>query len=258
MLVHRVRHNYPIPANYNIQQKGIQHYTFFHFSAPISITINGKQFQTQPNACILYEPFQNRYIMNSCATQMNWMHLDCSTIDLILEFQIPTNQVFYPKNTSFLSPLFRKLEVECFSTPVYSQRLIGSYLEEFFIKLHRSLYSNETECNINSKEQDTLYYVRGIVLSQLDKRWTVEEMAKLASLSPSRFHAVYKALFRTTPVRDLVEARIDHAKTLLLADDYVSLQDVTDKLGYKSQYYFINQFRSVTGCSPGAYRIQNL
>lgn len=258
MLVHKVRHNYPIPAYYNIQQKGIRHYTFFHFSSPVSITVNDEQYQTQPNACILYEPFQNRYIVNRCASQMNWIHLDSSAGDIIKEFHIPTNSVFYPKNTDFLAPLFRKLEVECFSKPLYSERLIRSYLEEFFIRLHRSLYCGETELVINSKEQDKLYYVRGTVLSHLDKRWTVEEMAKLASLSPSRFHTVYKALFNTTPVRDLVEARIDHAKTLLLADDYVSIQDVTDKLGYKSQYYFINQFKAITGCSPGAYRNKNL
>lgn len=258
MLVHKVRHNYPIPANYSIHQKGIPHYTFFHFSSPINIIVDGKQFQTQSNACILYEPLQNRYIVNCQASQMNWMHLDSNVGKLVEEFRIPTNCVFYPKKTDFFAPLFRKLEVECFSESVYSQRLIHNYLEEVFIKLHRALYCDETESTVNSKEQATLYSVRGIVLSQLDKRWTIEKMAKLASLSPSRFHTVYKALFNTTPVRDLVEARIDHAKTLLLADDYVSLQDVTDKLGYKSQYYFINQFKAITGCTPGAYRNKNL
>ena len=257
MLVHKVRHNYPIPANYNFHQEGIRHYTFFHFSSPISITINGKQFQTQSNPCVLYEPFQSRYIINSCASQMNWIHLDSSTSDLIEEFNIPTNCVFYPKSTAFLSPLFRELEVECFSKPMCSERLIHCYLEEFFIKLHRSLYSSETELFINSQEQSKLYKVRGIVLSQLDKRWTVEEMAKQAALSPSRFHSVYKALFGTTPIRDVIEAKMDYAKTLLLADDFQSIQDVTDKLGYKSPYYFITQFKAVTGVSPGVYRKNN-
>ena len=82
-------------------------------------------------------------------------------------------------------------------------------------------------------------------------------MAQKAALSPSRFHSVYKTMFGTTPIRDVLEAKIDYAKILLLADDFLSIQDVTDKLGYKSPYYFITQFKAVTGMTPGVYRKKN-
>ena len=257
MLVHRARHNYPIPAGYRIYQAGIPFYTFFHFTAPAQITIDGTTTITKPNACILLPPHQRRNIVSPNTNLMNWLHLDAAVADSIKQYSIPENIIFYPQNVEFISPIFRDLEIETLADNIFREKLIHNRLEAFFINMSRSLYSNNLSIPINSQDFAKIYYVRGLFLSDMSKKWTISEMAAHASLSPSRFHAVYKAIFHTTPIRDLMEARIDHAKNLLLADDFVSIQDITDKLGYKSQYYFIHQFKAITGITPGVFRRKN-
>ena len=79
-------------------------------------------------------------------------------------------------------------------------------------------------------------------------------MAEMASLSPSRFHAVYKALYGTSPLQDMIEAKINYACSLLLTNESLTLPAIAELLGYNDQYHFIRQFKAVTGQTPGAYR----
>ena len=95
------------------------------------------------------------------------------------------------------------------------------------------------------------------MLSRPCEKWLVEDMAKSVSLSPSRFHVLYKAYFRTTPMRDLINARIDHAKLLLLENREETLAVIAEKLGYRNPYDFSRQFTKFTGITPGAYRKNN-
>ena len=90
-----------------------------------------------------------------------------------------------------------------------------------------------------------------------DGKWTVEEMAKMASLSPSRFHAVYKLLFGCAPMQDVIRAKMDLAKTILLMEDKPTLSQVAERLGYKNAQHFIVQFKAATGMTPGSYRRNN-
>ena len=130
-------------------------------------------------------------------------------------------------------------------------------MEELLIKLSRSIQEKPLAADINSKEAKLLQELRWQLLSKPEKNWTVEEMAKEVSLSVSRFHAVYKAMFGVSPIKDLIGAKVEQAKSVLLMDREATMISVAEKLGYKNQYHFIRQFKSVTGITPGAYRNEN-
>ena len=129
------------------------------------------------------------------------------------------------------------------------------YIQELLILLSRSL--RKPDSGADSALQTKLYKLRLEMLSRPCDKWTVEEMARTVSLSPSRFHVVYKALFRISPMRDIINARIDHAKVLLLENREETLSVIAEKLGYKNPYDFSRQFTKSTGTSPGAYRKNN-
>lgn len=82
---------------------------------------------------------------------------------------------------------------------------------------------------------------------------TVAEMAESLSLSPSRFHDLYKNYFGVSPAKDLQLARIEHAKLLLLQKD-LSVAEVAKKAGYQSICHFIRQFKANIGITPGEYQ----
>ena len=85
---------------------------------------------------------------------------------------------------------------------------------------------------------------------------TVSEMAESLSLSPSRFHDLYKNYFDVSPAKDLQMARIEHAKLLLLQKN-LSVAEVATKAGYQSICHFIRQFKASVGLPPGEYREEN-
>lgn len=255
MFVSGVRHDWPEKAGFCISRpEGLTEYTFLHFTTAVQLKIGNKTIHSRPGACIFYAPSVPQWFYSPQDMIHNWIHTDISLSTLLEQYEIPQNRLLYPSNTAFISEIFRKIEMEFFSDNPHKEALIESYIKEFIIKFSRALQSNTPPTVVNRKDRDKLRAVRQKVLSQPEKKWTIAEMAALASLSPSRFHAVYKSLFGTSPLQDVIEAKIGYAGSLLLSDEQLTLLAVAEKLGYTDQYHFIRQFKAVTGETPGCYR----
>ena len=255
MIISSIRHDWPEKAGFLIYRpSGHKEYTFLHFTTSITFEIDGKTINAEPGACIFFEPNVKQWFHSDTDIIHNWFHASHSLSALLERYNIPVNQILYPHNTDFISPIFRLAEAELFSSSPYKSELLESYINEFIIKFARSLQNDNSVAVIRRKEREKLGQVRKTVLSNPEKRWTVAEMAMLASLSPSRFHAVYKSIFGTSPLKDLIEAKIRYAGSLLLSDESLILPQVAEMLGYNDQYHFIRQFKAVTGITPGQYR----
>ena len=253
MLIRMAQHEWLQEAGSCISGPTRITYNFFHFPTPVEIKIDGETIKTRPNACIFSEPMQPRSFYFAEDTKMNWIHAYPKIEPLLKEYRIPLNCIFYPNSTGFISEIFQKMMLERYMDDPYKNEMLDNYTREFLVKLSRSIHGNIVP-GVSNAEQKKLHRVRWEVLSNLRKRWTVAEMAQIAALSPSRFHTVYKLTFGVSPLQDLVNHRVDMAKTMLLTDEYPSLIDVAEKLGYQNQYHFIRQFKNVTGMTPGAYR----
>lgn len=254
MLIKRVWYNWRRRAGESMSDQITQAYVFFHFSTPVQIKIGDETIDTRPDACILTKRGQNRSWYFPEETSMNWLHTNMEASPVIQKYDIPVNCVFYPKDPGFLSEMFRKMRMEFLSEGPYKEDLLDHYFHEFLIILSRSLRPNPAHVTMNSAERKKIEDLRGRVLSQPEKEWTVETMANAVSLSPSRFHAVYKSLYGSSPMNDVINARIDAAKMMLITQPQATLTELADKLGYKNPYHFIRQFKAATGITPGVYR----
>ena len=179
---------------------------------------------------------------------MNWIHAYADIRPLLETYNIPLNTVFYPKSTGFISDLFRKMKVELQTKETHFEAMLDSYTIQFLAMLSRAIHA-EQKPEINSADQNKLYHIRWEVLSNAEKKWTVEEMARMASLSPSRFHALYKTLFGSSPMQDVILAKMDLAKTILLQESKPTLLEVAESLGYKNAQHFL-QFDRKADCQP--------
>ena len=256
MLIFRAQFHYFQKAGACITVPVRDYYNFFHFPTPIEIVVDGKRFTTKPNACIFSKPMAPRGFYFMRDTTMNWIHAYTTIEPLLEKYNIPLNTVFYPKNTGFISDIFRKMKIEILTKETHYGDILDGYAMQFLVQLSRSIHSEQLP-EISSADQSMLYRIRMQVLSNAGKKWTVEEMAEMASLSPSRFHAVYKALFGSSPMQDVIQAKMDLAKTILLLESKPSLAEVAERLGYKNAQHFIVQFKAATGMTPGAYRRNN-
>ncbi|WP_337101108.1 AraC family transcriptional regulator [Paenibacillus sp. YIM B09110] len=87
----------------------------------------------------------------------------------------------------------------------------------------------------------------------LSESLTVEDMARRANLSPSRFRTVFKQQFGQPPHQYLLQLRLRHACELLEQTDY-PLHTVADYCGFADLHHFAKSFKGEIGQAPGAYR----
>lgn len=84
----------------------------------------------------------------------------------------------------------------------------------------------------------------------------VKDLAKLAYLSPSRFHVVFKEATGMAPIDYVLRLRMKEAQGLLVLTD-LSVSQVARKVGYAGQFHFSRLFHSLCGMSPTEYRRNN-
>lgn len=258
MYIRNIRHDWPQKAGFNLCfPEGISQYTFLHFLTPVEININGEFVHAHAGACIIFEPRSPKHYYSKGPLLSNWFRAESSFRTLLEAYDVPVNRILYPKDTSYISGVFRAMEHEHFSDLPHRDTLINAYLTEFVVRFSRSLHDTAAPAVLDRNEQTKLRDLRREILSRPEEKWTIAKMAALVSLSIPRFHVVYKAMFGTTPMRDVIDAKVDYAKSALLTKEAMPLAEVAESLGYNDQYHFIRQFKSVTGMTPGEYRKRN-
>jgi len=89
--------------------------------------------------------------------------------------------------------------------------------------------------------------------AQAGQPWTVDELAKLASMSRATFARVFQQALGQAPMRYLSDWRMTLARDLLLTQD-ATLAEIAGRVGYSSVYAFATAFRRHHGQSPGRWR----
>ncbi|MBQ0031452.1 MAG: XylR family transcriptional regulator [bacterium] len=82
---------------------------------------------------------------------------------------------------------------------------------------------------------------------------TAADVAKHVNLSYSNVEATFRRVLKTTVQKQIMAARLARAEELLLMTD-LSLAEISEQSGFRSQQYFTNAFRSVHHASPTAWK----
>jgi len=84
-------------------------------------------------------------------------------------------------------------------------------------------------------------------------RLDLPRLARIAGLSPSRFHAVFRAAFGVAPARWIQERRLGRARELLAGSE-LPVQEVAQRAGFQDPFHFSRLFKRREGLAPVAYR----
>ncbi len=82
---------------------------------------------------------------------------------------------------------------------------------------------------------------------------SVDDMAAKLGLSRSGLQHMYKNMFGTQISLDVITSRINYSKKLLKATK-CPLREIAAMCGYQNEFYFMRQFKNVTGMTPSEYR----
>ena len=254
MLVLSVRHAWPEQPVFTIdRKKGIDNITFLHFHNSVEMLVEGKIIKTKPGACIFYAAFAPQWFRSYQMIVHDWAHLNVYASSLLRKYGIQMNKIYYPEDPKFITQIMHQIETEYFFDYPFKEEIIALRFEELLIKLSRAIKGTEEKMIPEGKEARQFHDIRSDILMRPFEKWTVEAIASRLSLSPSRFHAIYKSMFGTTPMDDVIKARLRTAKNIL-RNTKEPIKEVAYQCGYESESHFIRQFKRFEGVSPGKYR----
>ena len=255
--VTRVRHSWPEVAGFTINRpKGDETYTFLYFHNSVELMLCGNVIVTVPGSWIIFKPRTPQWFCSRGPLKHDWMHLTGPVDEALLQVGLEADRLYILQNGSFITDAVRKIEQEHFSQPAHHHLMEELKFRELLLKLSRSCNSDVPRKRPKPATERQLQQVRSTVFSNLGDSWTVEKMAELCYLSPSRFHTVYRNLFGISPTEDLIRARIENAKHRL-SGSTDTIQEIADSLGYKNVTHFCRQFKTFTTLTPSQYRTEH-
>lgn len=87
-----------------------------------------------------------------------------------------------------------------------------------------------------------------------EEKCTVEQLAELCFLSPSRFYYHFKAQTGYSPIVYKNRVCIHQAAKTLLLEKYKSIEKISEEYGFESAVYFRRLFKSIIGKTPTQYK----
>lgn len=251
--ISKLRHAFPETQGLVInREKGYGEYTFLHFFNSVKIRYKGEIIETHPHAVIIYDVGTPQYFSSETSLVHDWVHFSGDISELLKNCNIETDKIYYPSQSEFITSITKEMETEFYGDSPNKDSLLEHKISELFIKLGRAV-SGDISPVFDRATKEKFRYLRGEMLSKVGDKWSVCRMAKTVGFSQSRFYSIYKSIYGITPTADLIGARIEKAKNMLVFGN-LKIEQIAESLGYDNTTHFIRQFKKEVGISPSAFR----
>lgn len=236
----------------------LPYYVFLSFESPAYVSTGEGLKQIHACECIIQPPDIPRCIVPKEGTAgftNSWCFFTGQGIEEeIRQLNLPVNEIFRDIDPARTERIFHMLIDEQMDEKPFSDCARVCALE--LLLLHAA------SCCADKPEDGEMLSAYGDSIRKLKRRlaenpaedWNVARMAAYVGISPSRFHAVYKKVTASSPTKDLMLIRVQTAKRLL-TNFSLSQKQVAERAGFSNEYYMSRVFHSMTGLTPGEYRL---
>jgi AraC-like DNA-binding protein len=181
-----------------------------------------------------------------------YQHLLQPRLDALLQAEVPIR--FKPKySTKFRDTFLQAVEYWQYHEPLMQIKAQAA-LTEIVIMILEDYLSNKPA---QRPSPQTLNWITSYFSLNLSEPIEVEDMAKRANLSPSRFNDLFKHHYGMTPHQYLIHMRISHACELLLNTE-LGQEQIASYCGFANIHHFSKVFKQKIGTAPGQYSEQYL
>ena len=231
---------------------GIPEYVFVYFFSPMRLIINGNEVISEAESCILYTPDYPQYFHGINEFRNSFFHFNVLDKAFFEKYKIPVNEIFHINRFSELNEIIKHLQNQMFSRDEFTADDIDANLTRFFISIARELYTNESAILYDTNLIKSFKKARLYILKNCEQDWTIEKMAELTHLCKSQFHKYYMQIFHKPPKAELIDARIDRAKYLLM-NNSLTIAQVAFSSGFDNIYHFTRYFKKRCKMTPREY-----
>ena len=200
---------------------------FYAQSGDLVYTPKGSEYR------VILHDFENE---QSHTQGINFLLFDQSGEEITLS---DTIKVFHPAPRKAMQNIQKILDGD--ATLSYTQK--RSYIFDIISNLDES-----------SSKVDDIIFPGFIYLSEhFDELTPVSELAKMCNVSEVYFRKCFKKCLGTSPIEYRNRLRLEKAKDYLEYGD-ISVQEISDLLGYSTVSHFIKEFKRAHNLSPLNYR----
>jgi AraC-like DNA-binding protein len=129
------------------------------------------------------------------------------------------------------------------------------YAEIIILNLQRELDIEETPSHREMKQR--LYKLWDTVSTNLNKQWSVNDLANEVGISPQHLYKVSAQFSGYKPMEMVTRLRMLQAQEYLINTDFM-VKTISRLLGYSDSFSFSAAFKRFSGCSPKEYRKKQL
>ena len=165
-------------------------------------------------------------------------------------FGLESSVAYFSKPSTKIIDLFEEIINELQSKqPVY-EKLCATKLFNIFFLLKRKC---ERATNPLGQYTDKISFIIQKMNIEYEKNYSLEDYAQMCCMSKYHFLRVFKDVTGCSPIDYRNSIKLEHAKELLCETDN-TIDEISMSVGYTSNAYFCNAFKSKFGISPSLYR----
>lgn len=136
--------------------------------------------------------------------------------------------------------------------------MLKSYLMQMILLVIREQCETISPTGGYSFESVNKKYVVERIVTYFEEHYSekisLDQIAENMYLSPFYISKIFKSEIGDTPIRYLINIRLEKAKSLLESDSTGSIQEIAALVGYDDAYHFSKLFKKHYGVSPSQVR----
>jgi len=256
MIVNSVDVDNNMSHNFSIHlENGRKQYLFVLFKSPAMLFSNGEYIPVGYGVGVFFDKnaIQSYYGVGDVEFVHDFLLFDIETeYERTVFSSIKLGTPFVVRLTDVISNALRSIKQEFVDKNVYRDECICA-LGQFF------LYRIKNELSITHLNDPEIIHYRSMqklrfeIYSIPEAEWSIDNMCGRVHLSKYYFQRLYKEFYNISAIQDVIRARIEKAKKMLLNSD-LSVSSISEKCGYKNPEHFIRQFKAQYGESPTSFR----
>jgi len=203
---------------------------------------------------IIYRPWeeQDYYYLGNENAELYWIHFTGSHAEDLLSSLFEPKQRIYRVgiNAEFIEIFESIIHESQIKKPGYHQVCIGLFIQLL------SLFSRKISLLENEDKISKSMHIENIIKimhKEYQQNHPIEYYAEIANLSVYQFIRNFKKVTKLSPAKYIEKIRILKAKELLVDTD-LTINEISDLIGYNDPFYFSRVFKKETNTTPTLFR----